>query len=63
MLDCTFVADLDFDETVAQLTQDPSRVLGLLTDATKARVIKVIQESVTLERGLAKIILNNLTGS
>jgi len=45
------------------LTQDPSRVLGLLTDATKARVIKVIQESVTLERGLAKIILNNLTGS
>jgi len=57
------VADLDFDETVAQLTQDPSRVLGLLTDATKARVIKVIQESVTLERGLAKIILNNLTGS
>ena len=32
ILDCTFAANLDFDETVAQLTQDSSRVLSLITE-------------------------------
>ena len=63
VLDCTFAADLDLDETVAQLTQDPSRVLGFLTDATKRQIIKVIDQSVTLERGIARIIVKNLTAS
>ena len=63
VLDCTFAADLDFDETVAQLTQDSSRVLGLITDATREQIIDVVEESMTLEGGIAKIIVKNLTGS
>ena len=61
VLDCTFAADFDVDQVVAQLTQDPSRVLGFLTDATRKRVAEVVQESMTLEGGLVKIILRNLT--
>jgi hypothetical protein len=60
VLDCTLAADLDFDETVAQLTQDSSRVLGLITDATRKRIIEVMGESMTLEGGIAKIIVKNL---
>lgn len=63
VLDCTFAADLDFDETVAQLTQDSSRVLGLITGATRKRIVEVIGESMTLEGGIAKIIVKNLTVS
>ena len=63
VLDCTFAADLDFDETVAQLTQDSSRVLGLLTDATRRRIIDVLGESMMLEGGIAKMIVKNLTDS
>lgn len=63
VLDCTFAADLDFDETVAQLTQDPSRSLGLITDATRDQIVAIIGESMTLEGGIAKIIVKNLTGS
>ena len=63
VLDCTFAADLDFDETVAQLTQDSSRAFGLITDATRRQIIDVVGESMTLEGGIAKIILKNLTFS
>ena len=63
VLDCTFAADLDFDETVAQLTQDPSRSLGLITDTTRDQIVAIIGESMTLEGGIAKIIVKNLTGS
>lgn len=63
VLDCTFAADLDFDETVAQLTQDASRVLNLITDATRERIVEVMKESMTLEGAIAKIILKNLTAS
>lgn len=63
ILDCTYAADLDFDETVAQLTQDSSRMLGLITDATRKQIVEVMRESVTLEGGIAKIIVRNLTGS
>ena len=63
VLDCTFAADLDFDETVAQLTQDSSRVLGLITDATRKQIIDVVGESMTLEGGISKIIVKNLTSS
>ena len=49
------------DQVVAQLTQDPSRVLGFLTNATRKRVMEVVAESMTLEGGLVKIILRNLT--
>ena len=61
VLDCTFAADLDFDETVAQLTQDSSRVLGIITDATRKQIIDVVGESMTLEGGISKIIVKNLT--
>lgn len=61
VLDCTYAADLDFDETVAQLTQDFSRVLGLITDATRKQIIDVVGESMTLEGGISKIIVKNLT--
>jgi len=63
VLDCTFAADLDFDETVAQLTQDSSRVFGLITDATRKQIIDVVGESMTLEGGIAKIVVKNLTDS
>lgn len=60
VLDCTFAADFDLDEIVAQLTQDPARVHGLITDATRSRIVAVVKESMTLEGGIAKIILKNL---
>ena len=63
VLDCTFAADLDLDETVAQLTQDPTRVLSFITEATRKRIIEVVKESMTLEGGIAKIIVKNLTHS
>ena len=63
ILDCTYAADLDLNETVAQLTQDPSRALGLITDATRTQIIEIVKESMTLEGGIAKIIVKNLTGS
>lgn len=63
ILDCTFAADFDLDEMVAQLTQDPSWVHGLITDATRNRIIEVVKESMTLEGGIAKIIVKNLTSS
>ena len=47
---------------VAQLTQDPSRVLGLITDVTRKRVVEVVEESMTLEGGIVKIIVRNLAG-
>ena len=61
VLDCTFAADLDFDETMAQLTQDSSRALGLITDVTRKQIIDVVGESMTLEGGISKIIVKNLT--
>jgi hypothetical protein len=61
ILDCTFAADLDFDETVAQLTQDSSRVHGLITDATRKKIVAVMKESMTLEVGIANIIVKNLS--
>ena len=63
VLDCTFAADLDFDETMAQLTQDSSRALGLITDVTRKQIIDVVGESMTLEGGISKIIVKNLTTS
>ena len=62
-LDCTLAADFDFDEVVAQLTQDSSRVLRIITDETRARIVAVVKESMTLEGGIAKIILKSLAPS
>jgi hypothetical protein len=62
VLDCTYAADFDIDEVVAQLTQDATRAHGLLTDATRSRIVEVVKESMTLEGGIAKIILKNLSG-
>ncbi len=62
VLDCTYAADFDLDEVVAQLTQDASRAHGLLTDATRNRIVEVVKKSMTLEGGIAKIILRNLSG-
>ena len=63
ILDCTLAADLDLDETVAQLTQDSARVLSFITHATRKLIIEVVKESMTLEGGIAKIIVKNLTNS
>ena len=63
VLDCTYAADLDLDEVVAQLTQDPSRTHGLITEATRNRIVEVVKDSMTLEGGIAKIIVKNLSGS
>lgn len=63
VLDCTLAADFEFDEVVAQLTQDSSRVLRMITDDTRAKTVEVVKESMTLEGGIAKIILKNLAAS
>jgi len=63
VLDCTLAADFEFDEVVAQLTQDSSRVLRIITDETRANIVEVVKESMTLEGGIAKIILKNLAVS
>lgn len=63
VLDCTFAGDLELDELVAQITQDASRVLNLITDQTRARIVEVVKESMTLEGGIVKIILRNLAAS
>jgi len=60
VLDCTYAADLDLDEMVAQMTQDPARVHGLITDSTRHRILEVLKNSINLEGGIAKIILKNL---
>ncbi len=61
VLDCTFAADLDLDETLAQITQDYSRVHGLISELTRRQIINVVEKSMTLEGGIAKIIVKNLT--
>jgi len=61
VLDCTYAADLDLDEMVAQLTQDPTRVHGMIANATRSRIVEVLQGSINLEGGIAKIILKNLS--
>ena len=48
---------------MAQLTQDATRVLSFITEATRKRIIEVVKESMTLEGGIAKIIVKNLTNS
>ena len=63
VLDCTFAADFELDELVAQITQDSSRVLSFITDVTRARVIEVVRESMTLEGGIVRLIVKNLTRS
>jgi hypothetical protein len=63
VLDCTLAADFDLDEVVAQLTQDFSRALRIIADETRAKIIKVVKESMTLEGGIVKIILKNLAPS
>lgn len=63
VLDCTYAADFDVDEIVAQLTQDPTRAHGLIAGATRRQIMAVMKESMTLEGGVAKIILKNLSGS
>jgi len=63
VLDCTFAADFDLDEVVAQLTLDANRVHGMIADATRERIVAVVGKSMTLEGGIAKIILKNLGAS
>ena len=63
VLDCTFAADLDLAETLAQIAQDASRVRGLISDSTRVKIISVVEKSMTLEGGIAKIIVKNLITS
>jgi hypothetical protein len=44
VLDCTLAADFAFDEVVAQLTQDSTRVLRIITDETRAKIVQVVKE-------------------
>lgn len=60
VIDCTLAADFEFDEVVAQLTQDSARVLRIITNETRAQIVEVVEESMTLEGGVVKIILKNL---
>jgi hypothetical protein len=60
VLDCTYAADLDLGETLAQIAQDSSRVLSLISDSTQTQIISVVEKSMTLEGGICKIISRNL---
>lgn len=60
VLDCTYAADLDLGETLAQIAQDSSRVLGLISDSTRTQIISVVEKSMTQEGGICKIISRNL---
>jgi len=63
VLDCTFAADLDLDETLAQIAQDSSRVHRLIADSTRTQIINIVEKSMTLEGGISRIIAKNLTPS
>jgi len=63
VLDCTFAADLDLGETLAQIAQDPSRVHSLISDSTRTQIINIVEKSMTIEGGISKIIVRNLMPS
>lgn len=63
VLDCTFAADLDLGETLAQITLDSARVQGLITDTNRAQIVGIVEKSMTLEGGICKIIVRNLLRS
>ena len=63
VLDCTFTADLDLDETLAQIAQDSSRVRRLISDSTRMQIINIVEKSMTIEGGISKIIVRNLMPS
>lgn len=63
VLDCTFAADLDLGETLAQIAQDSSRVHRLISDSTRTQIINIVEKSMTLEGGISKIIVRNLMPS
>ena len=63
VLDCTFAADLDLDETLAQIAQDSARMHGLISDSTRTQIITIVEKSMTLEGGISRIIIKNLTPS
>ena len=63
VLDCTFAADFELDEIVAQLTLDANRVHGMIADGAREQIVAIVKDSMTLEGGIAKIILKNLGAS
>ena len=63
VLDCTFAADLDLGETLAQIAEDSFRVHGLISGSTRTQIINVVEKSMTLEGGISKIIVRNLMPS
>jgi hypothetical protein len=63
VLDCTFAADLDLEETLAQIAQDSSRVHRLISDSTRTQIINIVEQSMTLEGGISRIIIRNLMPS
>jgi hypothetical protein len=63
VLDCTFAADLDLGETLAQIAQDSSRVHRLISDSTRTQIINIVEKSMTIECGICKIIVRNLMSS
>lgn len=59
-LDCTTVADLDEEDVLAQITDDPTRDLKMISEKTRSQIISILTNSLTIESGLAKLILKNL---
>lgn len=59
-LDCTTLADLDEEDILAQVTDDPTRDLKMISEKTRGQIIAILTESLTIESGLAKLILKNL---
>ncbi len=59
-LDCTTLADLDEEDVLAQITDDPTRDLKMISEKTRSQIISILTNSLTIESGLAKLILKNL---
>lgn len=61
-LDCSAPIDVEENDAAAQVDGDPSRDLKFLPDKVKSKIIQIVDNGVTLETHLAKIILKNLRG-
>jgi hypothetical protein len=60
-LDCTQAIDLDENDVIAQVVENPGRDLKMINATTREQVLKVMVNSLTLDGGTAKLIIKNLS--
>lgn len=59
-IDCTTIADLDEEDVLAQIADDPARDLKMISEKTRCQIVSILTNSLTIESGLVKLILKNL---